>query len=86
MAKKTIQNTPTAKLLKRRNTLLAVIITVFVILILYVGYVAYRHYYLELEMEPLLIVGLLVILMGMLPAFVSYNFLSEELRRRDTSV
>ena len=72
--------------MKRRNVLLAVIISVFVILILYVGYVAYRQYYLELAMEPLLIVGILVILSGMLPAFGIYNLVSEELRRRDTSV
>lgn len=84
MAKIKIQNTPTATLLKRRNILLAIIITMIVILIIYVGYFAYRQLYLELEMESSLIVGMLVILTGMLPAFVLFNFLTEELKRRDT--
>ena len=67
---------------KNQRTLSIILITVFVVFLVYLTYFFYRMFYLQLELEPVLVIGLIVIVGGMLPLVTQISTIREELKKR----
>ena len=70
------------ELLKSKKTLSVILITVMAIFTMYVAYFVYRLFYLNLDSEPVLVVGMIVIVGGMIPAAAMVSAISAELKKR----
>jgi hypothetical protein len=86
MGNKSYESNSEEILLKRKKTLTAVLLAVLTIFVIYLAYFLYRQLYLQLEPEPVLLIGLLVIVGGMLPATVQLSAIQGELKKRKASV
>jgi hypothetical protein len=86
MGNKSYESNSDEILLKRKKTLTAVLLAVLTIFVIYLAYFLYRQLYLQLEPEPVLLIGLLVIVGGMLPATVQLSAIQGELKKRKASV
>jgi hypothetical protein len=86
MGNKSYESNSEEILLKRKKTLTAVLLAVLTIFVIYLAYFLYRQLYLQLEPEPVLLICLLVIVGGMLPATVQLSAIQGELKKRKASV
>ncbi len=84
MGKQSFGNKTDEALLKNKKTLTAILYTVLAIFVVYLSYFAYRLFYLKLDSEPLLVIGLIVLIGGMIPSAAMVSAISAELKRRGT--
>jgi hypothetical protein len=86
MEKKSLADKSDEELIKSKKTLSAILVTVMAIFVGYLSYFAFRLFYLKLDSEPVLVIGLIVLVGGMIPLAAMVSAISTELRKRGVEV